>query len=227
MPGRELRESTRLKMQRAEERWRAMDIKTQPPAAPVQMHLTDVSLNIQQPPAPPQATLPAEQQPPTAPSEATPIQEPPCVEPTPPPPAPVLETVEQPVAPAEGVKTEPEPVHDRQEIDLLSAFVSGKKSPAQEWKEEMVKRTQERKEQPMIDPNIVFAERRVEERPVFYTNYPGLEMKEQYKVWTIEPPRDDTPVATPLHHAVNTTKVENFTNKIIGGDLAIQRLGRR
>ncbi|HLD03042.1 MAG TPA: hypothetical protein VJC07_05075, partial [Candidatus Nanoarchaeia archaeon] len=116
-----------------------------------------------------------------------------------------------------------------EEVDILSKIATVGKSPEQEWKQEMVRRTSnDGAQKPVIEPSIVIAERRPEEKkPEFYTNYPGLEMKEKYKVWTIEPAKEEAPVVRAIHDSVNSSKVEGFANKIIGGDWAVDRLRKR
>ncbi len=233
MPGRELRESTILKMKRAEERRTHMIDPFSKPVQelpviekkpePVQVQLTDVQKPVElSNPVVEEAKV--EEQAIT--EEKTIIEEVQTkqgviTE------ASAEETVvtEEPVVQETVVNEQPKV----EEVDILSKFVAGEKSPEQEWKEEMVRRTSENGVQkPKTDPSIAIAERRHEEKkPEFYTNYPGLEMKEKYKVWTIEPEKEEAPVVRAIHDSVNSSKVEGFANKIIGGDWAIERLKKR
>ena len=243
MPGRELRDATFIKMKRAEERWQRIQAAqsapqpiVQPVVAPMKLEAVQTQLTD----APKMGETPVQEV--VATHEAAPIPEPevtaPIVVPESQPavlPAPEVQTAQpepQPV-PEPVVQETPQPVQDVQqqapvEVDLLSRFVTVKKTAEQEWKQEMVKRTSEPEEKPKIDPTIIVAQQRPKEKkPEFYTNYPGLEMREKYKVWTIEPLKEDAPVARALHDSVNSNKVENFANNIIGGDWAVERLRRR
>ncbi len=239
MPGRELRDATVMKMRKAEEHWqtiRAAQSVPQPVVAPTKLEAVQTQLTD----APKTAETPVQEV--VATHDAAAIPEPevtaPVIVPEPQPavlPAPEVQTTQpepQPV-PEPVVQEMQQPVQDVQqqapvEVDLLSRFVTCKKSAEQEWKQEMVKRTSGPEEKPKIDPTITVAQRRPKEKkPEFYTNYPGLEMREKYKVWTIEPLKEDAPVARALHDSVSSSKVENFANSIIGGDWAVERLRRR
>lgn len=220
MPGKELRESTLLKMKKAEERRTHMIDPFSKPVQelpvierkpePVQVQLTEVQKPVEVPnPVVEEAT-----------AEGTIVAEEKKA---------VEEVKEEPVVQMlvkESVIQEQPKV---EEVDMLSKIAAVGKSPEQEWKQEMARRTSENgAEKPRIDPSIIIAERRPEEKkPEFYTNYPGLEMKEKYKVWTIEPAKEEAPIARAIHDSVNNAKVEGFANKIIGGDWAVERLRKR
>lgn len=232
MPGKQLRDGTLQKMQKAEQRHQSIQSRMQQSntqanlqttyveekrAEAVQTHLNGSSQPVYtQEPAP---VMPA-QQVSTAPVEIQSVAEPnhtvPVAE------APVVKPVEQPAAQVPVVEEKP------QEIDILSRLATGGKTAEQEWKQEMVRKTaDDAPKRPIIDPKIIIAERRPEEkRPEFYTNYPGLEMKEKYKVWTIEPTKEEAPTVIPSN-SVNISKVENVANKIIGGDWVLDRLKKR
>ena len=222
MPGKELRESTIVKMRKAEERRTHMiDPFSKPVQAPqvierkpepVQVQLTEVQKPVEDP------NLVVEE---ANVEEKMVVEEKNAVE--------EMQAKEEPVvqAPVQETAVLEEPKVE--EVDILSKLAAVGKSPAQEWKREMVRRTSENgAEKPRTDPSVIIAERRPEEKkPEFYTNYPGLEMKEKYKVWTIEPAKEEAPVARAIHDSVNSSKVEGFANKITGGDWAVDRLRKR
>jgi len=222
MPGKELRESTIIKMKKAEERRSHMIDPFSKPVQelpvierkpePVQVQLTDVQKPVEAPnPVVEEAKV----------EEKIVVKEKDIVEEAQIKQEPVVETPVQETVVLEEPRVE--------EVDILSKIATVGKSPEQEWKQEMVRRTSnDGAQKPVIEPSIVIAERRPEEKkPEFYTNYPGLEMKEKYKVWTIEPAKEEAPVVRAIHDSVNSSKVEGFANKIIGGDWAVDRLRKR